>query len=69
VTWNGEARAGVTVAYDGEPRGVTDAAGAINIRLRHGGRQLISAGFDEPIESDEADSAVHATVLQFRIPQ
>jgi hypothetical protein len=69
VTWNGEARAGVTVAYDGEPRGVTDAAGAINIRLRHGGRQLISAGFDEPMTSDEADSAVHATALQFRIPE
>jgi nickel transport protein len=67
VTWHGEPRAGVTVAYDGEPRGVTDAAGSINIRLRHGGRQLISAGFDEPIESDRADSAVHATVLQFQI--
>jgi hypothetical protein len=49
------------------PRGVTDAAGAINIRLRHGGRQLISAGFDEPLESEQADRAVHATVLQFRI--
>jgi hypothetical protein len=67
--WLGEPRAGVTVAYDGEPRGVTDAAGEINIRLRHGGRQLISAGFDEPLESAEADSAVHATVLQFQIPE
>ena len=52
-----------------EPRGVTDSAGEINIRLRHGGRQLISAGFSEPIDSDKADSAVHATVLQFRIPE
>jgi nickel transport protein len=67
VTWHGQPRAGVTVAYDGVPRGVTDAAGEINIRLRHGGRQLIAAGFDEPIESEQADRAVHATVLQFRI--
>jgi hypothetical protein len=69
VTWHGEPRAGVTVAYDGAPRGVTDAKGEINIRLRHGGRQLISAGFDEPIESELADGAVHATVLQFRIAE
>jgi hypothetical protein len=69
VTWRGEPRAGVTVAYDGEPRGVTDESGAINIRLRHGGRQLISAGFDEPLDSDEADSAVHVTVLQFQIAE
>jgi hypothetical protein len=69
VSWHGAPRAGVTVAYDGEPRGVTDASGEINIRLRHGGRQLVSAGFDEPIESDEADSAVHAAILQFRIPE
>ena len=69
VTWNGEPRAGVAVAYDGEPRGVTDATGAINIRLRQGGRQLISAGFDEPLKGEQADSAVRATVLQFRIPE
>ncbi|MCK7577697.1 MAG: hypothetical protein MZV65_19130 [Chromatiales bacterium] len=59
----------MAVAYDGEPRGGTDADGRINIRLRHGGVQLISASFDEPLQDARADKAVRATVLQFQLAE
>lgn len=70
VTWRGEPLAGAPVAYDGELRGVTDTAGEINVRLRHGGRQLIAASFEEGLVDDaRADAAVRTTALQFQIAE
>jgi len=67
VSWRGAPLAGVLVAYDGELRGMTDAVGEINIRLRHGGRQLIAASFEETLAGDaRADAAVRTTMLQFQ---
>lgn len=58
----------VTVAYDGDPRGVTDRNGRINIRIRHGGIQNVSASLIEDLESEKADRRVHSAVLQFELP-
>jgi hypothetical protein len=54
----------VTLAYHGDPRGVTDAQGRVNIRIRHPGLQLVSGSFEEPGEP----VTVHATVLQLEVP-
>lgn len=69
ATWQGRPRPGVAVAYDGRPRGATDAEGRINIRLRRGGLQLISASFEEPVQDPRADRVVRATILQFRVAE
>lgn len=69
VAWNGQPKAGVAVAYDSDTRGATDADGKINIRIRHGGTQIISASFEESLRAPEADNVVHATTLQFELPE
>jgi nickel transport protein len=69
ASWQGKPRSGVAVAYDGEARGVTDAEGRINIRIRHGGAQVISASFEEATKDPNADKVVRATVLQFQLPE
>jgi nickel transport protein len=68
VTLEGAPLAGATVTYDGEPRGVTDSRGQVNIRLRHPGLQLIGAGFEAARDDGRADITIHATLLQFDLP-
>jgi len=63
----GKPAAGVTVAYFGKPRGVTDSEGKINLRLQNPGFQLIQASIDLPLNDGKADKAVHASSLQFEI--
>jgi nickel transport protein len=65
VTWKGQPRGGVTVAYDGDPRGVSGSDGRINIRLRHGGTQVITASVDEPSNDPKSDKLVRSTALMF----
>lgn len=65
VTFEGRPVAGAAVGYDGEPRGVTDKDGRINIKIRHGGFQLIQASLHRPIDSPEADEIIHTTNLNF----
>lgn len=65
--WRGKPKAGVTVAYQGDPRGVTGDDGTVNIRLRQSGTQVISASFEEPLNDPKADKIVRATILQFQI--
>lgn len=67
VTLGGEPQRGVTVAYAGEPRGVTGADGRINLRLRAAGMQLISASISVPAAEPGIAQSVHATALQFEI--
>lgn len=69
ASWEGKPKAGVTVAYDGEPRGVTGADGRVNIRLRRGGVQVIAASFEEPLKDPKADRIVRGTILQFQIKE
>ncbi len=69
VTFEGQPVSGVAVGYDGEPRGVTDKDGRINIKLRHGGFQLVQASLHRPYESPEADEVIHTTNLNFETEQ
>jgi nickel transport protein len=65
VTLGGKPLADVPVAYDGEPRGVSDSRGRVNIRIKHGGLQLIQASYSEPADSVKTDEIVHSTTLVF----
>lgn len=60
--------AGATVTYDGEPRGRTDEEGRINLRIQHGGYQMIAAGITRPRPSPQADEEVLTTALVFELP-
>lgn len=61
--------ANVVVAYFGEPRGVTDEQGRINIRIQHSGLQLIQASKTEPYrDKTQADQFIQTTALQVTIP-
>ena len=68
VTLDGAPLPGATVTYDGEPRGVTDSRGQVNIRLRHLGLQVIGAGYEAARDDGRADITIHATALQFELP-
>lgn len=65
----GRPAAGVTVAYFGQPRGVTDRDGRINIALRRHGLQLIQASLETPLTDGKADRRVETAALQFELPQ
>lgn len=67
--WQGKPKSGVTIAYDGAPRGITGADGKLNVRIRHGGTQAVSASFEEPLNDAKADKLVRATILQFQLPE
>lgn len=67
ATLGGKPAKGVTVAYDGAPRGVTGADGRINLRIRHAGLQAISASLVEPLDSPQADKRVCSTMLMFNL--
>jgi nickel transport protein len=60
--------AGVTVAYAGEPRGVTGADGKVNIRLREPGLQHLQASLETPLTDGEADTLIETTALDFLLP-
>ncbi len=66
----GEPRQGVTVAYDGNPRGVTGSDGRINIRVRHGGLQVITGSLREPAsDTRKADTLLRSATLLFELPE
>ncbi len=66
----GKPRQGVTVAYDGNPRGVTGPDGRINIRVRHGGLQVITGSVKEPAhDTRKADTLLRSTTLLFELPE
>ena len=65
----GQPRQGVTIAYDGNPRGVTGPDGRINIRIRHGGLQVVTASLKEPAPNlKKADTLLRSTTLLFELP-
>lgn len=69
VSFQGRPLAGAVVAYDGRPRGRSDAEGHINIRIRHGGLQSVQAGYSRELASPQADEEVHTAVLNFELPR
>ncbi len=66
--YQGRPATGVTVAYFGKPRGVTDHDGLLNIRLNQPGFQLIQGSLEVPLNDGKADKAIHSTTLQFDLP-
>lgn len=68
VYFQGKPLPGVTVAYFGKPRGVSDGAGEVNVRLREPGFQFIQASLERPLNDARADKAIHATALHFELP-
>ena len=67
VTLDGQPRAGVSVAYAGETRGVTGSDGRLNLRLRDPGLQLIAASLRVPMDEGPVEAVVHATTLHFTL--
>jgi nickel transport protein len=68
VSFEGRPVEGVVVSYDGKPRGTTGRDGRINIRLRHGGFQVIQASLTRPDASGKADEVIHSANLNFELP-
>jgi hypothetical protein len=69
VTFDGKPVEDADVAYDGKPRGRPGPDGAINIRLRHGGFQVIQASVTRSLASEKADQVIHSTHLNFELPE
>ncbi len=69
VSFDGRPVEGVVVSYDGKPRGTTGRDGRINIRVRHGGFQVIQASLTLPDASGKADEVIHAANLNFELPE
>ena len=69
VSFDGRPVEGVVVSYDGKPRGTTGRDGRINIRVRHGGFQVIQASLTLPDASGKADEVVHSANLNFELPE
>ena len=69
VTFDGNPVEDADVAYDGRPRGRSGPDGAINIRLRHGGFQVIQASLTRALVSEKADEVIHSTHLNFELPE
>ena len=69
VTFDGSPVKDAVVAYDGKPRGQPGPDGEINIRLRHGGFQVIQATLKRAIASEKADEVIHSTNLNFELPE
>jgi nickel transport protein len=67
VWFQGKPAAGIHVAYFGQPRGVSDSEGKVNIRLRNPGFQLIQASMQLPLDDARADKVVHGSSLQFEL--
>jgi nickel transport protein len=67
VLADGKPVAGAVVSYDGKPRGETGPDGSVNVRIRHGGLQLIQAAVRTPHPGAEADEVVHTTALTFAL--
>jgi nickel transport protein len=65
---DGKPAAGVPVAYDGETRGATDGEGRINLRVRHGGLQQVSASLETPLNDGKAETLIRGATLNFVLP-
>jgi nickel transport protein len=67
ITYNGDPAKDVPVAYGEKTRGQSDKDGRVNIRLKRGGMQLITASLKVPDDGIKADEIVHTATLIFEI--
>lgn len=66
---DGRALSGVPVSYFGSTRGITDADGKINIRLRHQGLQQITASYTVKSARPDIDKRIISYSLNFEVDQ
>jgi nickel transport protein len=69
ITFEGQPVEGAVVAYDGKPRGESGADGAVNLRIQHGGFQVVQASLSRPDTSGKADEVVHTANLNFELAE
>lgn len=67
VTFNKKPLENVVVTYDEKPRGTTDRAGRVNLRIRHSGFQMISASYKKKNPSPKADETIYTANLNFEV--
>jgi len=69
VTFNKKPLENVVVTYDEKPRGTTDRAGRVNLRVRHSGFQMISASYKNRNKkpSIKADETIYTANLNFEV--
>jgi nickel transport protein len=67
VTFRGQPVANAVVAYDGKPRGETGPDGLVNVKVRHGGPQVVEATLRRPLDGTKADEEVHTSTLSFTL--
>jgi hypothetical protein len=64
-----EPQSGVAVEYAGRVLGTTGEDGLLNVKIRHGGFQIVRASLTEPLDSPDADELVTTTTLCFELPE
>lgn len=64
---DGKPVANVSVAYDGKVRGATGADGRINVRVRHGGWQMITASLEDNPPGLGVDKRIRSTTLMVEL--
>ena len=67
VTLDGKPKPGLPVAYDGKVRGLSDEEGRVNIKLRHGGLQMIQVSLTESGDGVKTDEIIRTATLIFEI--
>jgi nickel transport protein len=67
VWFEGRPVAGAVVAYGHDPRGTSGADGCVNIRLRHGGRQILRATLRRPLDAPPHAEDVRTATLDFHL--
>jgi len=68
VTLDGKPQANVPVAYDGATRGASGEEGAVVLKIRHGGLQVIAASIETPLKDGQADTLIRTATLNFALP-
>jgi nickel transport protein len=69
ATLNGAPLANIPVAYFGATRGVTDANGYINIRLKTPGLQQLTASHSAPSVNPGVDQTITSYTLNFEVAE
>jgi nickel transport protein len=69
IYYKGKPQKDVVVAYEDKPRGTTDEEGNINISLKKGGFQVITASITEKEDGIKADERITTTNLNFVIKE
>jgi len=67
VTYDGVAKAGVSVAYANKVKGLSDKDGKINIRIQKAGLQNIKASLTLKGDGIKSDEIIHSSTLNIKV--